>query len=85
MIERITKRSEIYRFLGDEAEMNIHDLEKEDTAEQVCYIDKIFEKGNGIVFFLDTHDEAHRRGYDNCESCLSEGAFRLGIRLKIEK
>ena len=44
MIERIFCRPKSKRFSGNEAEMVVHDLENEDTTEQGCYIDEIFEK-----------------------------------------
>lgn len=45
MIERVSRRPESNRFLGDEAEMVVHDLENEDKTEQGCYIGEIFGKG----------------------------------------
>ena len=44
MIERIYSRPQNKRFLGDEAEMVVHDLENGNTSEQECYINEIFEK-----------------------------------------
>ena len=85
MIERIHCRPESIRFLGDEAEMVVHDLESEDTSEQGCYIEEIFEKGNALCFFPDTLDEAYRQGYKNCERCLRKRASSFGVRLRIEK
>lgn len=55
MIERIYSRPESKRFLGDDAEMVVHDLENEDTTQQGCYNDEIIEKRRCISREIIVH------------------------------
>lgn len=65
--------------------MVVHDFENEDTTEQGCNIDAIFEKGNTVVFFPDSIDEAHIQGNANCEKCLGKRSVHFHTKLIIEE
>lgn len=55
------------RYLGNTNEKEVHDLSNEKTS---CQIDEIFRAGHAVGFIPDTHDEARRSGYDNCQWCI---------------
>lgn len=58
------------RYLGDDKNMVVHDLENENPMPNACQIDEIIRKGNAIVFMRDTLEDANDEGYDNCKSCI---------------
>ena len=59
-----------YKYLGNKNKMEVHDLDNEDTRPNGCQIDEIIRAGNAVKFTPDTLDQAHQKGYDNCDKCL---------------
>lgn len=55
------------RYLGNTNKREVHDLRSEKTS---CQIDEIFRANHAVGFIPDTHDEARRCGYDNCQWCI---------------
>ena len=60
------------RFVGNTANMEVHDLDKEDTRPSGCQIDEIIKAGHAHTFNPDSLSEAHRLGYDNCAKCIGQ-------------
>jgi hypothetical protein len=58
------------RYLGNSNKKEVHDLDQEDTSASGCQIDEIISAGHAVTFNSDTLEEAHARGYDNCDKCL---------------
>ena len=63
-------RRNSYRFLGNANNMEVHDLDNEQTGANECQIDEIIKAGNARKFNPDTLQTAKDRGYDNCAYCL---------------
>jgi len=63
-------RRNSYRFLGNKAKKEVHDLDNEKTGPNQCQIDEIIRAGNAVYFSPDTLAQAHSQGYDNCQWCL---------------
>ena len=53
------------RYCGNKNEMEVHDLDNENTN---CQIDKIINAGNDVPF--NNLSTAHNAGYDNCHWCI---------------
>lgn len=60
------------QYLGNTNEKEVHNLHNEKTS---CQIDKILLAGHAVGFTPDTHDEARRLGFDNCQWCIG-GSLR---------
>jgi hypothetical protein len=60
------------RYLGNSNKMEVHDLDKEDASASGCQIDEIIRARHAVTFNPDTLEEAHARGYDNCDKCLGK-------------
>ncbi len=57
------------RFIGNKNTNQVHDLDKEDTAENGCQIDEI--KTEHIKTFVpDTLEQAHKEDFKDCDKCL---------------
>jgi len=56
------------RYLGNRNNMEVHDLDQEDTHANGCQIDEIIRAGNDRPY--DSLSSAHSAGYDNCAYCL---------------
>jgi hypothetical protein len=61
-----TKRGQ--RFLGDDANMVVHDLER---ARGSCEIDEILDEGRGVRFEPDNLEQAEKERYKHCYRCIS--------------
>lgn len=59
-----TKRGQ--RFLGDDSNMIVHDLER---AKGACEIDEILDEGRGVRFEPDTLQQAESERYRPCARC----------------
>ena len=57
------------RYLGNTNNVEVHDLDNEDTNANGCQIDEIIAAGHDKPF--NTLQQAHNAGYDNCDKCLS--------------
>ncbi len=57
------------RYCGNMNNIEVHDLDNEDTHANGCQIDEIIDAGNDKPF--ESLSEAHRQGYDNCAKCLT--------------
>ena len=62
-----TRRSQ--RFLGDENNRIVHDL---DHARGACEIDEILDLGNGVRFEPDALEQAKAERYQPCRRCVEE-------------
>jgi hypothetical protein len=60
-----TRRSQ--RFLGDENNMIVHDLEH---AGGACEIDEILDEGRGVRFEPDSLAQAQAERYRACHRCV---------------
>ena len=67
MARRFSSPYDNKRYLGNTNENKVHDLDKEDTAENGCQIDEI--KHEHIKMF-DYHFEATNAGFEDCVKCL---------------
>ena len=65
-------RRNSYRYLGNSSSdnMEVHDLDQEDTNANGCQIDEIIRAGNNVQFTPDSLEQAHKEGYDNCAKCI---------------
>ena len=57
------------QFLGNVNNMEVHDLDNEDTAANGCQIDEITAAGRDRPF--NSLLAANYNGYDNCAKCLT--------------
>lgn len=55
------------RFLGDENNRIVHDLEH---AAGACEIDEILDEGRGVRFEPDSLDQAEKERYQRCRRCV---------------
>ena len=67
MVRRFRSPYNNKRYLGNTNENKVHDLDKEDAAENGCQIDEI--KHEHIRMF-DYHFEASNAGFKDCDKCL---------------
>ena len=58
------------KYLGNNNNMEVHDLDREDTSASGCQIDEIIRANHAVTFNPDTLEQAHTRGYDNCAKCI---------------
>ena len=58
------------RFVGNTNTLEVHDLDNEKTGGNGCQIDEIIGAGHARVFSPDTLEQAHFKGYDNCDKCI---------------
>jgi len=59
------------RFVGNTTEKKeVHDLDNEKTGANECQIDEIIRAGHARTFEPDTHEQAVKEGYDNCQYCI---------------
>lgn len=65
MARRYTGHMNGERYLGNVHNMEVHDLDNENTN---CQIDEIIRAGNDRPY--NSLDVAHRAGYDNCAYCI---------------
>lgn len=65
MARRHTGHMNGERYLGNAHNMEVHDLDNENTN---CQIDEIIRAGNDRPY--NSLDAAHRAGYDNCAYCI---------------
>jgi hypothetical protein len=54
-------------FLGNTNTMEVHHVRNE---QRNCQINEILQAGHEVGFDPDAHDEARRKGFDNCAYCL---------------
>ena len=59
------------RFVGNNTEKEVHDLDNEKFGEHECEIIEILIAGHVKTFEPDTVDQAHKEGYHNCVHCMS--------------
>jgi hypothetical protein len=57
------------RFLGDENNRIVHDLDK---AKGPCEIDEILDEGRGVRFEPDNLEQARAERYQGCRRCVDE-------------
>lgn len=55
------------RFLGDENNRIVHDLDK---ARGACEIEEILDEGRGMRFEPDSLDQAQAERYQPCRRCV---------------
>jgi hypothetical protein len=60
-----TKRGQ--RYLGDDASMIVHDLER---ARGACEIDEILDEGRGVRFEPDKLEQAENEQFRHCLRCI---------------
>ncbi len=60
------------RFIGTRNNMEVHDLDNEQTAPNECQIDEIIRAGYIVIFYPDYLEQAHNEGFDNCAFCIGE-------------
>ena len=58
------------RFVGNMNNIEVHDLDNEQTGANECQIDEIIQAGHAKTFIPDTLEQAHREGFDNCAHCI---------------
>ena len=58
------------RFVGNTNNMEVHDLDNEQTGANECQIDEIIAAGHAVVFSPDSLAQAESEGYDPCAYCL---------------
>ncbi len=58
------------RFIGNTANMEVHDLDNEKTGQNQCQIDEIIQADHAVTFNPDALKEAERQGYDHCAHCI---------------
>ena len=61
-----TKRGQ--RYLGDENNLIVHDLE---NAKSACEIDEILDDSHGVRFEPDSLEQAERERYRPCRRCIN--------------
>jgi hypothetical protein len=61
-----TKRTQ--RFLGDDSNMVVHDLER---AHGPCEIDEILDEGRGVRFEPDSLEQAEHEKFQPCYRCIN--------------
>lgn len=61
-----TKRGQ--RFLGDEGQMVVHDLER---ARGACEIDEILDESRGVRFDPDKLEQAELEKFRPCHRCVN--------------
>ena len=57
------------RFLGDDNNKVVHDLEHTIGA---CEVDEILDEGRGVRFDPDSLDQAHAEKYRDCRRCIED-------------
>lgn len=70
MSRRYTVNMNGERYLGNTSKLEVHDLDRENTAANGCQIDEIIVAGHDCPF--DSLSAAHGAGYDNCAKCLGD-------------
>jgi hypothetical protein len=60
-----TKRGQ--RYLGDDSNMIVHDLER---ARGACEIDEILDEGRGVRFEPDKLEQAESEQFRHCHRCI---------------
>jgi hypothetical protein len=60
------------RFIGNINNMEVHDLDNEQTAPNECQINEIIRAGHVVIFYPDSLEQARREGFDNCAYCIGE-------------
>lgn len=69
MARRTTGNMNGERYLGNTANLEVHDLDNEDTSGNGCQINEIIAAGHDKPF--NSLSAAHDAGYDDCDKCLS--------------
>ncbi len=60
------------QFVGHTNNMEVHDLDNEQTGANRCQIDEIISAKHAVTFTPDTLVQAHSQGYDNCAYCIGD-------------
>ena len=68
MARRRTGNMNGEQYLGNTNNLEVHDLDNEDTAGNGCQIDDVIRAGHDRPF--KSLSTAHAAGYDNCDKCL---------------
>jgi hypothetical protein len=63
------------RFIGNTNNLEVHDLDNEQTGPNECQIDEIIAAGHQKTFEPDTLEQAHIEGFDNCAYCIGSSQW----------